>query len=238
MRFSFRCACLLIVIIFLCRTPVVPNVIVEIVVATKQVELQTKTFLLKLPVEAQRGERWEVVKRSKSKITLTFGPTDARREMMKSFGMKKPPEYEINTDTFASAFVPESQWPEARKALASELQRRFNDLSIEECEKVIEGELWVGMKKAHAAEAVGNRVLQKEIRESQEGKSETWRIGAFSLITTSKITVKAYDFEETVTASPSKPMEPLDVKAKRDLESNTRSILTFKNDILTEIVRR
>ena len=94
------------------------------------------------------------------------------------------------------------------------------------------------MKKEQATEAVGNRVLRKEIRESQEGKFESWRVGAFSIATTAKSTARAYVFEESVTASPSKPMEPLDVRANRDLESNTRLILTFKNDILTEIVRR
>jgi hypothetical protein len=207
-------------------------------VATKQVQLETKTFLLKLPVEAQRGERWVVLKRGKNKVTLTFGPDDARREAIKSAGMKKLPEYEINAHIFASSFVPEYQWPEARKALASDLQRRFRDLSIEECEKIIEGELWIGMSKEQAAEAVGNRVLSKEIRESKDGKSESWRVGAFSLATTAKSTATSYVHRGIFTASPSRPMEPLDVQAERDRESNTRLILTFEDDVLSVIVRR
>lgn len=237
MQATFRVACLMMGIMAALGVAA-SNSVGETFVATKQVELKTKTFLLKLPVEAQRGERWEVLKQGKHTVTLTFGPKDARREMLKSVGMKKLPEYEIKADVFASAFVPEHQWPEIRKALAAELRKQFKDLSIEECEKIIEGELWIGMKKEQAAEAVGNRILRREIRESQEGKSESWRVGAFSVATTAKSTATAYVFEESVTASPSKPMEPLEVRADRNFESNTRLILSFKNDILIEIVRR
>ncbi len=94
------------------------------------------------------------------------------------------------------------------------------------------------MKKEHAAEAVGNRVLRKESRESLEGKSENWRVGAISLGTAAKLTATSYVLDDTLFASPSRPHEPLEVRADRDLESNTRLILTFKNDVLIEIVRR
>jgi hypothetical protein len=238
MRKLINISCIFIAVLAVGKVAIALSMNGEVFVATKQVQLQTKTFLLKLPVEAQRGERWEVIKRNKNKVTLTFGPKDSRRDMLKSAGMNKLPEYEVNSSIFDAGFVHENQWTETRKALAAELKRRFESLSIEECEKLIEGELWIGMKKEHAEEAVGNRVLKKEIRETQEGKSENWRVGAFSITTTAKSTAKAYVFEDTLTSSPSRPMEPLDVRANRDLEANTRFILGFKNDILAEIIRR
>jgi hypothetical protein len=209
----------------------------EVVVATRQVKLQTSTFLFKLPVEAQRGERWEVVKRGK-KVKLTFGPQDERRRMVEAMGMKKPLEYELDAAAFSSSFVPEVEWPASRRALATELQRRFDTLSGAECERIVEGEVWVGMRREHAAEAVGNRLFQKEARETQEGTTETWRVGAFSLLTTAESAVKGQILEETVTARPSKLAEPFAVRAARDFEANTRLVLTFKDGALTEVVRR
>lgn len=238
MRLSINISCILIATLAVAEIVIAASSNGEVFVATKQVQLQTKTFLLKLPVEAQRGERWEVIKRNKNNVTVTFGPNDPRREKLKSAGMKKLPQYEVNTATFDAAFVHESQWPETRTALAAELKRRFDSLTFQECEKLIEGELWIGMKKEHADEAVGNRILKKETRETQEGQFESWRVGAFSVATTAKSTAKVYVFEDTVTSSPSRPMEPLDVRANRNFEANTRIILSFKNGILVEIIRR
>jgi hypothetical protein len=240
MRTSMNISCILIaaLAVAVCEMGTASTRNGEVFVATKQVKLQTRTFLLKLPVEAQRGERWEVIKRNRNNVTVTIGPNDPRRDMLKSAGMKKLPQYEVSTSIFDAAFVPENQWPEARKALAAELKRRFDSLSIEECEKLIEGELWIGMKKEHADEAVGNRIFRKETRETQEGEFENWRVGAFSIATTAKSTAKVYVFEDTLTSSPSRPMEPIEVKLNRDLEANIRIILSFKNDILVEIIRR
>jgi hypothetical protein len=210
----------------------------QTVVATKQVQMKTKTFLFKFPVEAQRGERWEVTNKGKNTVSLTFGPNDERREMMRSAGIKKTFEYVVDAGVFNSSFVTEADWPGARRALAAPLQKQFTDLSLEQCEKIIEGELWIGMKKEHAAEAVGDRILRKESRETVEGKSESWRVGAFSLGTTAKSTATSYVLDETIFASPSRPHEPLEVRGNRDLDTNTRLLLTFKNDLLIEIVRR
>jgi len=171
-------------------------------------------------------------------VTLTFVPNEEVRRMLANAGLKKLPEYEVDAVVFASSFAPEAEWPAARRALAVDMQRRLDGLSVEDWERIVEGEVWVGMKREPAAEAVGNRLFHKEERETQEGKTEVWRVGAFSLATTAESTAKVQVFEESVTARPSKPAESLDVKAARDFEANTRLVLTFKDGALTEIVRR
>ena len=86
----------------------------QVVVATMQTRLETKTFLFKFPVEAQRGERWEVVKSGKDKVSLTFGPNDERRKMLESIGRRKAPAYELSAKAFAASFVSEATWSERR----------------------------------------------------------------------------------------------------------------------------
>jgi hypothetical protein len=211
----------------------------DIVVATRQTQMKTNTFMFKLPVEAQRGERWEILKYSKGKVVLTFGPHDERRVAMAELGIRMTVGYEMDGRTFAEGFVLETDWPSKRKSLASELQKRFVDLSLEQCEKLLDGELWVGMTCDQAMESIGssNRILRKEVSETANGKTESWKVGAFSLNTTAQSTVAVYNVDN-VFSSPSHPQEPLDVKAERDLERNVRMVLTFKDGVLDEIVRR
>jgi hypothetical protein len=210
----------------------------DVVVATRQTQLKTNTFMFKLPVEAQRGERWEIVKYSKGKVVLTFGPHDERRAAMAQYGIRMTVGYELDGKMFAEGFVLETDWPSKRKSLASELQKRFVDLSLEQCEKLLDGELWTGMSRDQAMESIGsgNRILRKEMSETANGKTESWKVGAFSLNTTAQSTVAVYNVDN-VFSSPSHPQEPLDVKAERDLERNVRMVLTFKDGVLDEIVR-
>ncbi len=209
----------------------------QIVVATMQTRLETKTFLFKLPVEAQRGERWEVVKSGKDKVSLTFGPNDERRKMLESIGRRKAPAYELSAKAFAASFVPEATWSERRRDMGLELQKRFSDLSIDQCEKIIEGEVWIGMKKEHAAEAIGNRIFNKAIRETKEGTSETWQVGVFSISTTATSTARSQVYNEML-ATPSTPSESMDVRAERNMQKNIRMVLTFTHGELSEIIRK
>ncbi len=210
----------------------------EIYVATKQVQMKTKTFLFKFPVEAQRGERWEIVKWSKSKVVLTFGPKDSRREAFQRAGLKKQFEYEVDGATFAAGFVAESKWPETRKTLAAELKKRFESLTLKESERAIDGEVWVGMKKELALEAIdGNRIFKKESRETKDGASEIWHIGGASISTTGQISGKSHMIDE-VFSSPSRPAEPLETKMNREMEASIVMVLNFKNGELSEVVRR
>jgi hypothetical protein len=207
----------------------------NIVVATRQTQLKTHTLMFKYPVEAQRGERWEILKYSKSKVILTFGPQDGRRAMMAQIG--KTFGYELDSRVFVESFVLETDWPSKRKSLASELQKRFVDLSLEQCEKLLDGELWAGMTRDQAMESVGNRILRKETSETVFGKTESWKVGAFSMYTTAQSIATSYS-NEGIFRSSSQPQEPLAVKAERDLERNVRMVLTFKDGVLDEIVRR
>ena len=209
----------------------------DVVVATKQTRLETKTFLFKFPVEAQRAERWEVVKFGKDKVSLTFGPNDDRRKMLESIGQRKPPYYELSAKDFAASFIPEASWPARRRDMAIELQKRCRDLSIEQCEKIIEGELWIGMRKEYALEAIGNRVFNKTIRETKDGMSETWQLGAFSVATTATSTGRSHAYDQ-ILATPSNPSESLGSRIERDMANNIRMVLTFTNGDLSEIIRK
>lgn len=145
---------------------------------------------------------------------------------------------QVDVRSFVASFVPVADWPRERRTLAVAIQRRFPDLKLEDCEHLIDGEVWVGLKKPHVQEAVGHRILGVETRETVEGRSEVWRIGAFGLLTTAQSTAEQHVDESVRLSSLRRPEEPLDVKAARDLEANTRLVLFFKNDVLVEIARK
>jgi len=216
----------------------------EIVVAIRQTKLKTSTFLFKFPLEAQRGERWEILKYGGT-VVLNFAPQDERRirmeEILAQHGkmIKKMvgSGYELDRKVFDGAFVLETDWPRARKALASELQKQFSGLSVEQCEKLIEGELWIGMSRDYAAESVGTRVLRKETSENADGKSEIWRVGSYSRMTTGE-SLASEQHVEGIFASPSHPQDTSHEAMNRDLERSVRIVLTFKDGALAEIVRR
>lgn len=223
------------VVLLLCLVATTSAQTGEVFVATRQVKMQTATAFFKFPVEAQRGERWEIVKKDKKKVALTFGPGDERRVMMQQIG--KVFKYELSAAEFAAGFVAESDWPNARARLAAELQGRFMDLSVAECERIINGEYWIGMKREHAAEVAGNRVLAREITETADGAAEIWKVAVFSLGTTAATTAKDHAIEGAL-ATPSRPRESLDPKLARDMEQAVRIVLTFKGETLTSITRR
>jgi hypothetical protein len=206
-----------------------------VVVAAHRVKMQNARPFIKMLVDTQRGERWEVVKRDKKKVALTFGPKDERRAMMAATG--KVMKYELPAADFATAFVPESEWPNARRQQAAELQRRFTDLTIEQCERIVEGEYWIGMKGEHAAEVAGNRILGKETTETANGKAEVWKVAGFSAATIAGTSARDHTITG-VLATPSRPRESTDAKMSRDFEQAVKVVLTLKNDTLTEIKRR
>ncbi|MBX3278533.1 MAG: hypothetical protein KF868_11080 [Acidobacteria bacterium] len=207
----------------------------DIYVAIRQAPLQTNTKFLKLPVEVQRGERWEVVKQDKKKVILTFGPQDERRGPFTTRGMK-PPTYEISATEFTVAFVPESAWPAKRRELAAEIQKKFADLSPEQCERVVDGEYWVGMKTEHAAQIAGNRILGKEASETADGKTEIWKVGFFSAETHMRSAAKVHLVEGEL-ATPSRPRGSTDAAINQAVERGTRFVLRFKNGELAEITQ-
>jgi hypothetical protein len=181
----------------------------DVVVATKQTLLKR--------AEARRGERWEITKYSKDKVELTFGPGDERREALARIG--KTFSYEIDGAQFVASFVPESQWPAKRKELSTGVHQRFPDLTAEQCEKIIDGELWMGMTKDQAFEAAGVRILKKETSQTAAGTGEIWRVGYVSQLTAIQ-------------------SMPAAIGLDRDFEGATRLILTFENGKLVEIVKR
>jgi len=209
------------------------------VVAVTDVQMETHTRLFKLPVEAHRGEEWLLLRKGKYKVILTFGPNDERRANMVSIRPDWMPEYEIERKRFDSAFVVSPDWPIVRRRLAADLKRqRFADLSIEDCERLVSGGVWVGLTRDQASEAIGKRIISKEIQETKDGKSEVWRLGAVSISTMAESTAMHHVYEDVLFSTPSRHLEPFDVKAERDAEQNTRLILIFKGDTLVSITRR
>ena len=89
---------------------------------------------------------------------------DERRAISAQVG--KTPGYELDGKRFTELSFPRATWPNVRKTLAIDLQKRFADLSREQCEKIIEGGLWIGMSRDHPLEAVGNRIIKKEASET------------------------------------------------------------------------
>ena len=213
----------------------------NIVVATRSVKLQTHTVFLKLPLETHRGEQWLIVKSGSRKTILTLVPGDPRLASMHTYGITKIPKYEIDTPTFEFSFISADAWSSMKRQLAVELAKRFKDLSVEQCERLIRGEIWIGLRKEHVIEALGaDRILRKEIRETQEGSTEVWSVGYVSLATSVETTAKLYAFEDILVSSPSRPTEPFGARAARDLDldQNTVMVLEFRNDELIQIVRR
>ncbi|MCA1590954.1 MAG: hypothetical protein LC730_00140 [Acidobacteria bacterium] len=71
---------------------------------------------------------------------MTFGLDDERRKMLGSMGWEKPPANELSSKLFATSFVAEAKWPGLRREMAIEVQKRFSSLSIDQSEKIVEGE--------------------------------------------------------------------------------------------------
>jgi len=206
----------------------------EIVVATRKTRLQTSTAFPRISIEAKPGERWEVVKRDKKKAQLIIGPQDERRQIEQSAG--KVLKFELTAEAFAAAFVTIAEWPAAKLRLSSELRQRFPDLSDEQAVKIIDGEYWIGMKLAHAAEFAGTRVLARRITEMAVGIAEVWLVAAFSVGMTAETTDKIY-VNDAALASPSNSRELFEAMMDRYPPGAVRLVPTFRDGVLTAITR-
>ncbi len=207
----------------------------ELVVAIRPVQLQTNTKLFSYPVEAQRGEVWQVVRRTKKKLILTFGPDDPRGKRWSQMGSQKLPTYGIDAAEFSAAFVSEDAWPAARKKLARELRGSLPDMQLADLERLIEGKVWPGMTQKAAEVAVGTRVLRKEKKQTKDGVTERWQVGAFSLGIVARSTAEEY-VDESVWLG--RPQDTLDERGDRRLDRSVRMILVFKDGVLTEVTER
>jgi len=200
----------------------------ETYVAKRDVQMKTATALFKFPVDAMRGERWELVKRTKSKVLLTFGPDDERRAEMAKWGMKKLPRYRLDPAVFDSAFVHIDEWPQARRSLAESLSPSLA-LSVEDKERLIEGEVWIGMSQEAAEVSVGRQVLKKATSETVDGVSEQWWVSPFGRTTSVELEVKTLHASgQDVSRNSHDEM----------VDATTRLVLWFTNGELVEIVRK
>ena len=207
----------------------------EILVASRQVMMTDNSYIDKVPVEAQRGERWEIVKKGKDKITVTFGPGDLRREISRR--ARRVVKLEVSSIEYRTGLVPEAKWPAKRRAIAEILQERLADLTLEECEKVIDGELWVGMKRAHAMEAIGNLIHEKNVGDIDDGEIEIWKVGFASLLTSALISAQNGGARRYLSTQ-TNPVELSDARLERELDHNLKYILKFRNGELIKIIRQ
>ncbi len=190
--------------------------------------MKTATALFKLPVDAMRGERWELVKRTKSKVLLTFGQDDPRRAEMAKWGVNKLPKYRLDPSAFDSAFVHIDEWPQERRSLAESLSPSLA-LSVEDRDRLIEGEVWIGMSQEAAELSVGRQVLKKTTSETVDGISEQWWVSPFGRTTSVELEVK------TLHASG----QEVSVNSHDEMvDATSRLVLWFTNGELVEIVRR
>ena len=217
---------LILIMLVLTALPVAAG---ELFVAKSQVGLRTKSALFSYPVEAQRGEVWEVVTLSKSKVVLTFGPDDYRRAQMTEIGIRTLPKYKLSREAFDASFVEVSVWPDARRTLAIALKNRLPALDLDSLERIVDGDVWVGMPIEAAQEAVGSRILQRETTETIDGESEWWSVGALSTAALAELTAVKY-----VDAGGEGSLRDA---SQADREGATRMKLTFQRGKLIEITR-
>lgn len=206
------------------------------VIATEPVRLQTNTKLFSYPVEAQRGQTWAVVKQTRRRVILTFGEDDDRDRFL-AMGLKKLPTYRVPPDVFERTFVAEDKWPEVRSAIADRLCTQLSGLAPDKCERLVDGEVWLGLSMEAVEAAVGNRVLERSRTETETGVSEVWRVGAWSASTIAESSAKQV-IDAGTWLGDDMSSQAITERNESMQESAIRMVLTFQDGRLTEITTR
>jgi hypothetical protein len=141
------------------------------------------------------------------------------------------------SNEYLTGLVPEAEWPAKRRAIAKLLQEWFVDLTLEECEKVIGGELWSGMNREHALEAIGNLIHEKNVGDTDDGEIEIWQVGFLSLMTSALVSAKNGGGRRDLSTQ-TNPVELSDARLERELDQNLKYILKFRNGELIKLIRQ
>ena len=105
----------------------------EILVATRTIKMKPSSSTT-YSIEALRSQRWEVIKKSRDKAIVTFGPTDPRR--FDADYSKLRPKFEVEREDYLTGFVQEEEWPAERRMLALRQPTLPSSSPLDQCAKL------------------------------------------------------------------------------------------------------
>jgi hypothetical protein len=156
-----------------------PTVAGELYVSGEAANSTSKVTGIKQSILLSRGIVWAVIKRTRRTVTITFGPDQPQVHFWKLHRLRKP-KYRINAEIFESAFVPFNKWPEARREITASICNTFDNLEIDDCERLVHGEVWPGISKAAAEFALKGRIHNIRGPDDTTTDIEVWDISAIS----------------------------------------------------------
>ncbi len=128
-----------------------------------------------LKVDVPRGRPLRVAALRGEVVILEPSPPDA--DLLRQFGVRKIPRYSIRRSQVEADFLPEEEWKRQRDQEVSRIRERWPALTVDQVERILLGDPWIGMTKEQAEAAVGGVLFSREERDTSDGKEEVWRIG-------------------------------------------------------------